>query len=45
MGVLPLSVVDNSAFSPNRLTVLSTLFILPYNKEASITPISSGEDS
>ena len=27
--VLPLAVVDNSAFSPNRLTVLSTLFILP----------------
>ena len=24
--VLPLAVVDNSAFSPNRLTVLSTLF-------------------
>jgi hypothetical protein len=28
--VLPLSVADNSAFSSNRLTVLSTLFILPY---------------
>jgi hypothetical protein len=27
--VLPLSVVDNSAYSPNRLTVLSTFFILP----------------
>jgi hypothetical protein len=44
-GVLPLSVVDNSAFSSNRLTVLSTLFILPYYKEASLLPISSDEDS
>ena len=42
--VQPLSVVDNSVFSPNRLTVLSTLFILLY-KEASLLPISSGEDS
>src|SRR5947209_17761027 len=42
--VLPLSVVDNSVFSPNRLTVLSTLFLLLY-KKASLLPISSGEDS
>jgi hypothetical protein len=28
--VLPLSAVVNSAFSPNRLTVPSTLYILPY---------------
>ncbi len=27
--ILPLSVVDNSTFSPNRLTSLSTLHILP----------------
>src|SRR5438876_3119981 len=44
LGVQPLSVVDNSVFSPNHLTVLSTLFILLY-KEASLLPISSGEDS
>jgi hypothetical protein len=37
--------VDNSAFSPNRSTVLSTLFILPYSEEASLIPISSDEDS
>jgi hypothetical protein len=43
-SVLPLLMVENSAFSPNRLRVLSTRFLLP-SKEASLLPISSGEDS
>jgi len=36
--VLPLSTVDNSSFSPNRLTTLLAPHILPYYKEAFHAP-------
>lgn len=43
-GVQRFTVVDNSDFSPTRLTAWETLLILPYRKELSLHPISNSED-
>jgi hypothetical protein len=43
--VLPLSTVDNSSFSPNRLTTLLAPLTLPLINKLSVLFISSKEDS
>ena len=42
LSVQHFTVVDNSDFSPTRLTVPLDAFILPYSKKLSLLPNSNG---